>query len=134
MKARCYYPKAISYYLYGARGITVCPRWLESFENFLADMGECPSPKHSLDRINNDGNYEPSNCRWATMTEQGLNTRKTIRVLWGGELVPLRHVVAEHSALPFSTVVQRLKKLDWPLDKALTAPPHTRKDKYVDSH
>jgi hypothetical protein len=58
-----------------SRGITVCDRWLDSFANFYADMGPKPSPQHSIDRINNSGNYEPSNCRWATPTEQAANTR-----------------------------------------------------------
>lgn len=73
MKHRCYDPKNNRYYRYGARGITVCQRWLNSFENFLADMGPKPSPEHSIDRINGDGNYEPSNCRWATRSEQRRN-------------------------------------------------------------
>lgn len=64
--------------LYSDRGITVCERWLK-FENFLADMGLRPSPKHSIDRINNDGNYEPGNCRWATATQQNLNRRSSGR-------------------------------------------------------
>lgn len=72
MKRRCYYKKAPNYSRYGARGITVCDRWLNSFENFLEDMGERPEGK-TIDKINNDGNYEPDNCRWATSKEQKNN-------------------------------------------------------------
>lgn len=71
---RCYYQNSTEYYLYGARGIKVCDRW-KKFENFYKDMGEKPSPRHSIDRINNDGNYEPSNCRWATYHQQQSNRR-----------------------------------------------------------
>lgn len=60
---------------YGGRGVTVCARWRESFAAFLADMGRKPSPDHSIDRVNNDGNYEPGNCRWATRMEQRANSR-----------------------------------------------------------
>lgn len=74
MLDRCTYDKNISYPNYGGRGITICARWLESFENFLVDMGERPEDK-TLDRINPDGNYEPNNCRWATNAEQAANKR-----------------------------------------------------------
>lgn len=69
MKARCYNPKDPYYHRYGARGICVSDRWLHSFENFVADMGERP-PGMTIDRINNDGDYEPSNCKWSTPAEQ----------------------------------------------------------------
>jgi hypothetical protein len=72
MKMRCYDTKNKSYKNYGGRGIKICDRWLESFENFLQDMGLRPSPNHSIDRFpNNDGDYEPGNCRWATRYQQG---------------------------------------------------------------
>lgn len=78
MVARCRNPKATAYQQYGGSGITVCERWTE-FSAFLADMGECPSSRHSLDRWpNRNGNYEPGNVRWATYNEQALN-RKTTR-------------------------------------------------------
>lgn len=74
MICRCTNPNARAFKWYGARGITVCDRW-RSYANFLADMGPRPAPGLSLDRVNNDGNYEPGNCRWATWKEQAANKR-----------------------------------------------------------
>jgi len=76
MIERCEKPKNPYFKHYGGRGITVCERW-HTFVNFLADMGEPPS-ELSLDRINNDGNYEKSNCRWATWTQQANNKRQRV--------------------------------------------------------
>ena len=76
MKSRCYNENATGYEDYGGRGIKVCDRWLASYENFLEDMGRKPGKGYSIDRINVDGNYEPSNCRWTTTFEQARNKRR----------------------------------------------------------
>lgn len=82
MVSRCHGPidkNSPTYLNYQARGISVCDRWRESYANFIADMGRRPSDNHTLDRINNDGNYEPSNCRWADRKTQSLNRRMTAK-------------------------------------------------------
>lgn len=83
LRSRCRSNNPITYPHYKAKGITVCPRW-DSFLSFLSDMGQAPSPSHEIDRINNDGNYEPSNCRWVTSVEQSANRSISKRWIIGG--------------------------------------------------
>jgi len=82
---RCCNPKHSAFHHYGGRGIRMCNRWRNSFEAFLHDMGRRPSGRHSIDRINVDGDYEPGNCRWATIKEQRRNTRVNRRITIDGE-------------------------------------------------
>jgi hypothetical protein len=76
MKQRCSNPRHPRFNDWGGRGIKVCDRWRHSFENFLADIGRKPTPEHSIDRIDVNGDYEPTNCRWATASEQMSNQRR----------------------------------------------------------
>lgn len=118
MKKRTRSPDSVDFHRYGARGIDVCERWL-AFENFLADMGECP-PKKTLERINNDGNYGPGNCRWATRTEQARNTRTNRLITFRGETRPAA-AWAEITGLKSATIRWRLSR-GWSVERALTMP------------
>lgn len=123
MRNRCYNPSSIRYHRYGGRGITICERWL-NFENFLADMGLRPSKTYSIDRINNDGNYEPSNCRWATPEEQASNTKSSKPI--GG--YPSLSAAARASGLSVGIIRDRLDR-GWSVERVLTPPRVWRRAK-----
>lgn len=89
IKTRCHKESYSRYSEWGGRGIKVCDRWLNSFENFYADMGPRPSNKHSIDRINNDGNYEPSNCKWSSIEDQGNNKSNNILITYRDKTLSL---------------------------------------------
>lgn len=124
MKARCNNKTDFQYKNYGARGIVVCERW-ESFVCFLNDMGKRPSPTHSLDRIDNNGNYEPGNCRWATKDAQVYNTRKTVMVMYNGAFVKLRDLT-KTAGLRHIMVYKRIFNLGWTIERAISEPPQRR--------
>jgi len=125
MKQRCYDANDPRYQAYGARGIRVCQRWLESFENFVDDMGERPAGT-SIDRIDTNGNYEPENCRWATREQQNGNKRNSFLVTafnetkcageWGKD---------PRCVVPGYAVFHRVKRLGWPAERAITEPAHS---------
>lgn len=104
---------------YGGRGITVCARW-QKFENFFADMGVRPEGK-SLDRIENDGNYCPENCRWATRVEQNNNKRNSHKFAYAGKAQNINQW-ANEMGMPAKALGKRLNKYGWPIEKALTTP------------
>lgn len=116
MISRCENPNNASYTAYGARGIAVCERW-HKYENFIEDMGY-PDPGMSIDRINPHGNYEPSNCRWATVKEQQNNRTDNRRVCLDGETKTISEWI-KHRGLNQSTIYVRLSK-GWPIEKALS--------------
>lgn len=119
MKGRCYQESDISYPRYGGRGIRVCDRWLNSFENFYADMGPRPIGDYSIDRREGNGNYEPGNCRWATRVEQNRNRSNTRLVSYSGTNVTIGEL-AEKSGLSYRLLYKRIVLLGWSVDRALS--------------
>ncbi len=107
------------------RDVKVCKRWLESFSDFLADMGPRPTPKHSIDRIKNSLGYQPGNCRWATMTVQNRNKRNNALLTWKGETRCVAEW-AELVKLPYHVIWCRVFVGGWTVDDALTTPKQFR--------
>lgn len=106
MKQRCGNPSTRGYNVWGGRGIAVCDRWRSSFESFLRDMGPCP-PGGSLDRIDNERGYEPSNCRWASQRQQCNNQRRNVRITYDGRTETLADWAREMD-LPYATLHRRI--------------------------
>lgn len=121
MRRRCNQPHRPDYHRYGGRGIRVCDRWNESFDAFLADMGQKPGPEYTLDRVDPDGPYSPENCRWATRRTQARNTRTNHYVEIDGERMALVEA-AERYGIHYPTFLNRYLNLGWDLIDALTRP------------
>lgn len=124
MKYRCLNPKNDRYASYGGRGIKVCDRWLD-FANFREDMGERPTGK-TLDRIDNDGDYEPSNCHWATPKQQQNNRRNTRFICFKGKKYTLEQASIAFN-LPLKTLTARFQR-KWDEERMLTTPVLSKKE------
>lgn len=126
---RCYRENSHNYQRYGARGIAVCDEWRGSFEAFIRDMGCRPSSNHSLDRIDNDGDYEPANCRWATPKQQQANRRVTRTVVYGGREVPISELERK-AGLARGVMAARLD-LGWSVERAMSEPGRNKKPTHL---
>lgn len=126
IKNRCHNPSASSYSRYGARGIAVCERWVNSFENFLADMGARPSTDHSIERVDNNLGYSPENCVWATRVAQANNTRTNHYIEASGERLTIQEW-SRRTGIPHQTILARVARLGWPEERAISQPSRTKR-------
>lgn len=124
MRTRCNNHNFKDFHIYGGRGIAVCARW-DSFENFYADMGRRPGTGFSLDRIDNDLDYGPGNCRWASAREQACNRRYCVQMTFNGETKLLTEW-ADALGIRRSIIYDRITKHGWDTDRALTQPVRRR--------
>ena len=124
MKQRCTNPKAPDYDRYGGRGITICKRWLNSFDNFLEDMGQRPKGT-TLDRKENENGYSKANCRWATPKEQLRNRRNTIKIELDGKLQSISEI-SENSGVSEKLIRDRFYA-GWEIQRILKTPNRKRK-------
>jgi hypothetical protein len=122
MRDRCNNPQSRYYKNYGGRGIKVCNRWLHNYKNFLSDMGRRPSHEYTLDRINNDGNYSPNNCRWTDWKTQNNNKRKIAMLIeFNGERKTFKEW-ANIYAMPEERLRLRIRRFKWTMEKAVSTP------------
>jgi len=129
MKSRCLNPRSQAYGNYGGRGISVCEKW-KNFTGFLADMGEC-APGMTLERKDNNGNYEPSNCYWASRTQQTRNRRCSIHLTFLGRTLHLKEW-SDRTGLPYRLLCSRVGR-GWSTEKTLTTMLHLRPSTIPDS-
>ena len=120
MKSRCYDKNDKDYKRWGGRGISVCEAWRNSFVQFYKDMGERPNG-HTIDRINNEGNYEPENCRWSVPKTQSNNTRKNYFIEYMGRIQTAKQWAEELKNVEYKTILYRLRN-GWETHAALTTP------------
>lgn len=125
IKTRCTNEKRKDYDHYGGRGIKMCEKWINSFMAFYEDVGPRPDKDYTLERIDNDKNYEPGNVRWATRAEQGRNQRTNHVLEFNGEILTLADW-AKRFDLHRTTIFSRLKA-GWSIEKALSTPPSPRR-------
>lgn len=130
MISRCHNPNARGYHKYGAKGVNVCRRWRDSYENFLADMGTIPDGM-TIDRIKNERGYEPGNCRWATQKTQQNNRTNNRVIEFNGERLTVMQW-SERLGIGRHTIVNRLR-LGWPIEKVLSPVKHGRSGKPLGS-
>lgn len=126
MVRRCHDPASASYYKYGARGIVVCERWRQSLNAFVEDVGPRPSPRHTLDRKDVNGNYEPGNVRWATPKEQARNTRRNRLIEVDGRTQTLA-AWAEECGVARELIRDRIDRLGWSAKAAVCTPAGERR-------
>lgn len=124
MIRRCTNPNVPQYKDYGGRGIVVCDRWRSSYETFLFDMGRAPTAKHTVDRRDNMGNYEPDNCRWATYKEQRRNTRQVRTVVVDGVSMCLKDACALRG-VSYKLAHKRINAMGWSAEEAISRPKMT---------
>lgn len=130
IKRRCYSHSDSGYADYGGRGITVCQSWLDSYENFLADMGLPPTKDHQIDRVNNHGNYEPGNCRWVSRTENSRNRRNNRLISAFGKSQTLSQWEAE-TGIKRETIAMRITRGYSPEDALAQAGGRIGRKKYA---
>ena len=126
MKTRCLYPSQPAYKHYGGRGIKICTRWLESFDNFLQDMGRCPDG-FTLERKDTNGNYEPRNCVWADQDTQSNNRRNNRILSMNGQSKTVCQWAKFIGVRP-QLICDRINKLGWDTERALTEPNHAKRN------